>query len=89
MCSSDLKSPVLILQGRKDLQISVRDAQYLEESLKRAHHPDATMRLFDDMDHLLKTNKGAASMAANQDAGRTLDTAMLTTLTDWMQKRAR
>ncbi|MGH9847212.1 MAG: alpha/beta hydrolase family protein [Blastocatellia bacterium] len=85
--AANIKSPVLILQGRKDLQVAVKDAQYLEEALKRVNHPDTSLHLFDDADHLLKTNKGAASLASYADASRPLDAAMLTVLTDWMGKK--
>ncbi|MFN0087608.1 MAG: alpha/beta hydrolase family protein [Blastocatellia bacterium] len=86
--ASNIKSPVLILQGRKDVQVAVKDAQYLEESLKRVNHPDTTVRVFDDMDHLLKTNRGPAGVAANMDPSRSLDTGMLTILVDWMRMKA-
>jgi alpha-beta hydrolase superfamily lysophospholipase len=80
---NNVQSPVLILQGKKDNLIGVKDAQYLEEALKRAAHADITLQLFDEMDHLLKTSKGAAG------AERPLDAAMLTVLTEWLQKRAK
>lgn len=80
-----IQSPVLILQGKKDNQISVKDAQYLEEALKRASHPDATLQLFDDVDHLLKNSKGSASA----DPSRPLDPAVLNVLTEWFQKRTK
>lgn len=86
--ASNIKSPVLILQGKKDIQVDVRDARYLEESLKRVNHPDTTVQVFDDMDHLLKTNKGPAGSAANMDVSRSLDATMLTILAGWMQKKA-
>ncbi|MDX2031789.1 MAG: alpha/beta fold hydrolase [Blastocatellia bacterium] len=86
--ASNIKSPVLILQGKKDVQVAVKDAQYLEESLKRVNHPDTTVQLVDDMDHLLKTNKGPAGTAANMDVSRSLDATMLTILAGWMQKKA-
>ncbi len=84
---NNIQSPTLILQGRKDMQIAVKDAQYLEEAMKRADHADATLHLLDDVDHLLKTNKGAASLASYADTSRPLDAAMLAILNDWMQKR--
>ncbi|MGE0886643.1 MAG: alpha/beta hydrolase family protein [Blastocatellales bacterium] len=84
---NNIQSPTLILQGRKDIQIAVKDAQYIEEAMKRADHADATLFLLDDMDHLLKTNKGAASLASYADTSRPLDAAMLGILNDWMQKR--
>jgi hypothetical protein len=86
---NNIKYPVLVLQGRKDIQVSVKDAQFIEEALKRAHHEDATMYLLDDVDHLLKTNRGAASIASYADASRPLDEKMLAIMTEWMEKRAR
>jgi len=86
---SNISSPVLILQGRKDLQVGVKDAEYIEEALKRASHTDTTMRLFDDADHLLKTNKGKATIASYTDASRPFDAAMLAALTEWIQKKAK
>jgi len=86
---ANVKSPVLILQGRKDLQVAVKDAQYLEEALKRVNHPDTSLHLLDDVDHLLKTNKGAATLASYADASRPLDAAMLSVLSNWMGKKAK
>jgi alpha-beta hydrolase superfamily lysophospholipase len=84
----NIKSPVLILQGRKDNLVSVKDAQYIDEALKRVYHPDATLSLLDDVDHLLKTNKGAANFASLEDASRALDPAALKVLVEWLDKRA-
>lgn len=78
-----IQAPILILQGKKDSQIGIKDAQYIEEALKRASHPDVTLQLFDDVDHLLKSSKGAA------DALRPLDAGVLTLMTEWIQKRAK
>jgi pimeloyl-ACP methyl ester carboxylesterase len=87
--AANIKSPVLILQGKKDLEAPVKDGQYLEEALKRVDHPDTTLHLLDDVDHLLKTNKGAASLASYKDASRPLDVAMLGVLTDWMGRKTK
>jgi hypothetical protein len=86
---NNLKYPVLVLQGKKDVQVAVKDAQFIEEALKRAEHPDATTHLLDDVDHLLKTNKGAASLAAYADAARPIDANLLAILTEWMQKKSK
>ncbi|MBI1760395.1 MAG: alpha/beta hydrolase [Acidobacteria bacterium] len=86
--ANGVKAPLLILQGGKDLMVSVKDAQFLNEAMTRAHHRDTTLQLFPDVDHLLKTNQGSATSAANSDAARPLDAALLTTLTQWLQKRA-
>jgi alpha-beta hydrolase superfamily lysophospholipase len=86
---ANVKPPVLALQGRKDVQTSTKDAQFLEESLTRTQHPDATVVLLDDVDHLLKTNTGAAGTSSYADASRPLDPKLLSVLTDWMQKKAK
>src|SRR5215468_2483920 len=85
----NIKFPVLALQGKKDVQVAVKDAQFLEEALKRKQHPDATVVLFDDVDHLLKTNKGAAGWASYADASRPLDANLLTVMTDWMRMKSK
>lgn len=83
-----VKAPILVLQGRKDNLVGVKDAQFIEEALKRVYHPDATTSLLDDVDHLLKTNKGAAVLTSLEDASRPLDPAALKVLTEWLDKRA-
>lgn len=83
----NIKFPVLALQGKKDVQVSVKDAQFMEEAMKRMQHPDATVVVLDDVDHLLKTNKGAAGLASYADASRPLDAKLLAVLTDWMSKK--
>lgn len=82
-----VRAPVLILQGEKDVQIGVRDAQYIEEALKRVHHPDFTLRLLPEVDHLLKTNRGAASFKSYQNAARPVDPALLSAVAEWLQKK--
>lgn len=86
---NNIQSPTLILQGRKDVQVAVKDAQYLEESMKRSDHADVTLHLLDDVDHLLKTNKGAASWASQTENSQPLDAGLLTILTDWLLKKAK
>lgn len=86
---NNIQAPTLILQGRKDIQIAVKDAEFLEEAMKRASREDVTLHVLDDVDHLFKTNKGAATVASYADASRPLDAGMLTILTDWMLKKAK
>lgn len=42
--------PILIVQGRRDLQVSVRDAELLARA-----NPRATLHIIDSMNHVLKT----------------------------------
>lgn len=45
-----LAVPILIVQGRRDLQVSVRDAELLARA-----NPRATLHIIDSMNHVLKT----------------------------------
>ena len=45
-----LKAPVLILQGDKDMQVSVKDAELLKQA-----QPSADYHLIGNMNHLMKT----------------------------------
>lgn len=85
--ANSIKTPVLLLQGGKDVVVSVKDAQFLNEALLRSNHRDTTLQVFPDVDHLLKTNKGPAAQAANRDVSRPLDAGVLAALTEWLQKR--
>ena len=84
---NNVQAPVLILQGKKDVQITVQDAEFLEEAMKRSSHTDTTLLLLDDVDHLLKTNKAAASLASLSDASRPVDAAFLAAVSDWLLKK--
>jgi uncharacterized protein len=86
--AGSIKAPVLILQGEKDIEVSVKDAQYLNEALHRAQHADYTLRLLPELDHLLKPNKGAASASVYAEA-RTVAPSVLAALTEWLQARAK
>ena len=87
--ANTIKAPVLIVQGEKDVMVSVKDAQFLNEALTRAQHRDTTLQVLPDVDHLFKTNKDAASLKANNDTARPLDAGFLTILIEWLQKRAK
>jgi len=82
-----VRAPTLILQGRKDVQMSVKDAEYLEEELTRAEHRDVTVRLLPDVDYLLQTCKGAGTIKALSEPSQPVDPAVLSTVTDWLQKK--
>ena len=84
-----VEAPVLVLQGEKDLEVGVRDAQYLGEALKRAHHADPTVHLLPDVDHLLKTDTGPTSVRADEDATRPVDPMLLKLLSEWLQTKLR
>jgi len=81
--------PVLIVQGEKDAQIGVRDAQYLAETLKRQYHGDATMQLLPEMDHWLRRPKAAGGFQEEERESDPMDPALIQLLTDWVKKVTR
>jgi pimeloyl-ACP methyl ester carboxylesterase len=52
------KRPVLIIQGKKDLQVALADAEAL-----KAARPDAKLVLFDQMNHILKNVESTDKVA--------------------------
>lgn len=82
-----IQAPILIIQGRKDLMVAVKDAEYLEEALKRAYHPDHKLHLLDNLTHMLKNNPGEPRLAFNQDASKPLDPQVLEIIGEWITKR--
>jgi len=82
-----LRLPILIVQGEKDLEVTTKDAAFLEESLKRIYHPDHTLQTLPEMDHLLRVNKGQPSFASYKDDSRPTDPGLLSSVGDWILTR--
>lgn len=82
-----VRVPVLILQGEKDVEVTMKDASFLEEALKRIYHPDFTRQNFPEMDHLLLVSPGKPAFAASQQPGRPLDPGFLRAVNGWMETR--
>ncbi|HZS04424.1 MAG TPA: alpha/beta fold hydrolase [Blastocatellia bacterium] len=82
-----IRVPVLILQGEKDVFVTVSDAEYLDEAFAREGHKDCTMKTMPDADHVFKVCKGDGSLKTYQDTARPLDQASLNVLTEWLQKK--
>ena len=78
--ASDL--PLLILQGAKDLQVALADAEALH-----AARPDATYLVLDDVNHILKTVTGddrAANLASYADPSLPLAPAVVEAIADFI-----
>ena len=85
-----VKCPVLILQGEKDAQVSSeRDAAALEKALRESGHPDATMKLFPQLDHLFKKTASDKPTTRDYLQARPIDGEFLAALTAWLKERAR
>ncbi|MDB4943490.1 MAG: hypothetical protein JWP97_3024 [Labilithrix sp.] len=76
-----LKGPVLLLQGKMDVQVQVLDAELLAQG-----RPDATTVLVDDMGHMLRkvTQKSAAAQAATYREPLPMHPAMVAALADFL-----
>jgi pimeloyl-ACP methyl ester carboxylesterase len=55
-------NPVLIIQGRKDLQVSVADAERLQAARTSSGRASSQLLLFDDMNHILKNVTGTSQV---------------------------
>lgn len=76
------KGPVLLLQGKRDVQVSVGDVERL-----KAARPDAQLILFDTMTHVLK--EGPAERAANIASYTAPGSTILPTVADAIATFAR
>ena len=81
-----VEAPILIAQGAKDAQVTVRDAQYLKEAVDRQYHKDATLEILADMDHWMRAQKTVPAFRDEESKG-TLDPAFTTLLNTWISKR--
>ncbi|NDD62705.1 MAG: alpha/beta fold hydrolase [Acidobacteria bacterium] len=79
--------PVLILQGEKDLEITTKDASFLEDTLARIYHPDHTLLTLPNMDHLLRANPGKPTFASYLDASYRVDPEFLRQTGKWIRDR--
>jgi pimeloyl-ACP methyl ester carboxylesterase len=84
---SSVRVPILLLQGEKDVRVTLRDVGFLEESLNRTNHPDFAVRTFSEMDHWMKANSGAPSFAAEEDSTRPFEKGLIPTLLEWWATR--
>jgi uncharacterized protein len=84
---ASVRVPVLILQGEKDLEITTRDAAFLDEALTRIYHPDHTTRILPNMDHLLLANDRRPSFASYRDASRSVDPQFLHETGRWIRDK--
>jgi pimeloyl-ACP methyl ester carboxylesterase len=84
-----VRSPVLILQGEQDIYVGTRDAQYLEEALKRQYHRDLTLRLLPQVDHWLQTSRGETTLKTDAEKSRPLDPGALGALTEWFERQVK
>lgn len=81
-----VKAPVLVLQGGRDLNVSVEDAMLLA-----AAHPGARLTLLPEMNHVLKDvpDDRAANLTAYRNPALPLDPGVAPTLADFVTAAGR
>lgn len=83
-----VQCPILILNGAQDYQVSaVKDAQKLAEALKEVDHPDYTLKVFPNLDHLFMRVEGRSTPELYLDSSRKIDPEVLHLLTTWLNER--
>jgi hypothetical protein len=77
-------TPVLILQGGKDYQVTEEDARALEKGLRAAGVEDVTLQIFPELGHLFIPVEGTPSPSSYQVPGR-VDEAVLDAISGWIR----
>lgn len=80
-----LDTPVWIAQGGKDFEVDPKaDATALQAAARsRGKGKAATVRRYDDLDHLFKPEPARSNPTRYREPGRSVDPAFLTDLTTW------
>jgi pimeloyl-ACP methyl ester carboxylesterase len=81
-----IQSSLLIVQGAKDANVGVRDAQYLKEAVDRQYLKDATLEVVPDLDHWMRTQKSDAQFRDEESSGP-LDRSFVTIVSGWIEQR--
>jgi dienelactone hydrolase len=77
--------PILILQGGRDYQATVTDDLALWKA-GLAHHPDTTIRVYDDDNHLFFSGTGP-STPADYEAAQHMNPAVIDDIAHWLTAR--
>jgi hypothetical protein len=82
---AQVRCPVLILQGGKDVSVTIRDAELLAAALQQAGHTAYELKIFHKLDHLFMPVEGEKNIEVYQDATREFGPKFLNTLLRWMK----
>jgi dienelactone hydrolase len=77
-----LDRPMLLLQGRRDYQVTVDD-DLARWQAGLAHRPDVTIRIYDADDHMFFAGAGA-STPGDYQLPRHVDAAVIADIADWL-----
>ncbi len=79
--AAKLKTPMLILQGARDYQVTTEDFEIWKRELK--DRADIAFRLYDDLNHLFMPGQGKSTPAEYQQVGH-VDERVVRDIADWI-----
>jgi uncharacterized protein len=82
-------TPVLVLHGATDRQVTVDQAEELAAAFTAAGNPDVTVRIFPDVNHLLLRDPDGDPADYARLERRTVAPQVLDALADWLIERLR
>ena len=82
-----VRTPVLILQGATDQQVTADQAALLERAFTDGGNPDVTMEIYPATNHLFLADADGNPSGYSALKDVTLNRRMLRTLVDWVVKR--
>ncbi len=83
--AAKLETPMLILQGGRDYQVTKKDFTLWKERL--GNHKSVTLKLFDDLNHLFIAGQGPSTPAEYQQAGH-VDEKVIGAIRTWIMPQA-
>jgi len=82
-----VKTPVLILQGATDQQVTADQAPELERAFKQAGNPDVTARVFPNLNHLFVYDPNGFPGGYTRLPSSKVDSEVIGALADWLVNR--
>jgi fermentation-respiration switch protein FrsA (DUF1100 family) len=79
-----VKVPVLIIQGDKDIQVPKEEALLLAEELRKAGNEQVTLQILPDLNHGLRYHPEIASIGATH-VDEPMDERVLRLISDWLR----
>ncbi len=81
--AASLPQRILVIQGGRDYQVTVKDFEAWEKALK--NHHDTAFFLFDDLDHLFFKGEGLSNPATYFQEGN-VDERVIIAISNWINK---
>jgi dipeptidyl aminopeptidase/acylaminoacyl peptidase len=82
-----VKTPVLILQGATDRQVTADQAPELAAAFRAGGDPDVTMKVFESADHLFANDPDGNPTGYAKLSERAIRPDVLDTLAGWLERK--